>query len=353
MTQRPAELIAAVDQLLTSAPAFAQLLPGERDRIGRNLSRVLAFVTDPAAGDPKLAETARALDDSTDAVDRLKQRIADKPRLVGADFKAGASTAGAKIFKDLVSTVDFPKFVAGLIDGVFTSIVNSSIRQMREYGKMLEAVVKSLEEFARDYIGAGQARQYLVDSFPDSLTLDAKADDSGMPKLAVKDGADPPDLKSFLGTPDSFNLDDSDGEQKLIAAAQLKMARMRQTELATMVLLGINRIVVTEGEINAKVVFDIKASDTASRHSGATLDDTKSQSFGYWDDGFFGDSLQITTVHADSAEDSDARLSAKANLSGSISVKFKSETFPLDRIASAGDLITMKQKSQKPEAAKK
>jgi hypothetical protein len=38
-----------------------------------------------------------------------------------------------------------------------------------------------------------------------------------------------------------------------------------------MVLLGINRIVVTEGAINAKVVFDLKAADQAQRGARASL----------------------------------------------------------------------------------
>ena len=39
------------------------------------------------------------------------------------------------------------------------------------------------------------------------------------------------------------------------------MARSRQQMLASMVMLGINRIVVTDGLINAKVVFDMRATD--------------------------------------------------------------------------------------------
>ena len=47
-------------------------------------------------------------------------------------------------------------------------------------------------------------------------------------------------------------------------AARLQMARSRQQLLSSMVILGINRIVVTDGAINAKVVFDFRASDEAA-----------------------------------------------------------------------------------------
>ena len=53
------------------------------------------------------------------------------------------------------------------------------------------------------------------------------------------------------------------------------MARSRQQLLASMVLLGINRIVVTDGAINAKVVFDLKANDEAKREARASLYDTQ------------------------------------------------------------------------------
>ena len=45
--------------------------------------------------------------------------------------------------------------------------------------------------------------------------------------------------------------------------------------MATMVLLGINRIIVTNGRINAKVVFDMKASDQAKRVAKAELEDER------------------------------------------------------------------------------
>ena len=51
----------------------------------------------------------------------------------------------AKIASALVAGVDFPGFVAELIDGVFGAIVNASIQQMDAYAKLLADVAKSLD----------------------------------------------------------------------------------------------------------------------------------------------------------------------------------------------------------------
>ena len=45
---------------------------------------------------------------------------------------------GARQFKKLVGSVDFPQFVGGLIQNVFQAIVNASIQQMNAYGRDAE-----------------------------------------------------------------------------------------------------------------------------------------------------------------------------------------------------------------------
>ena len=47
----------------------------------------------------------------------------------------------------------------------------------------------------------------------------------------------------------------------LVPAARTQLATSRQQLLATMVMLGINRIVVTDGKISAKVMYDFQARD--------------------------------------------------------------------------------------------
>ena len=156
------------------------------------------------------------------------------------------------------------------------------------------------------------------------------------------------------GQAQAVDLDDEESEQALVRRAQLEMARMRQQQLATMVLLGINRIVVTDGLINAKVVFEMKASDVAQRTNAASMYDSQSKVRSYGDSGgwFSGDYDNTTerhrTVVSGATDDtSEAKAQIKANLSGEVKVHFKSETFPLDKMASTGQLDVVGERAKK------
>src|SRR5262249_1426439 len=117
---------------------------------------------------------------------------------------------------------------------------------------------------------------------------------------------------------------------------------------AQMVAMGMNRIIVTEGEIKASVLFDMKSKDTAKRrlhaHTADARSDTETQGGGWFSD---PDSVQTTVSSAYSQEHqgSSATLDMKAKLSGNVVVKFKSETFPLERLASSGELGAVQEKS--------
>jgi len=115
---------------------------------------------------------------------------------------------------ELVQEVDFPAFVGDLIKGVFQSIVTSSIDQMKAYAKLVASVAKSVDQFADENISDKQARDFLAERSP-GLKIDPR-------KLKAKPRA----LK--------------------------RLATTRQQLLATMVLMGINRIVVTDGKISAR-----------------------------------------------------------------------------------------------------
>lgn len=117
--------------------------------------------------------------------------------------------------------------------------------------------------------------QAIVDKYPGRLALDESGagESGGSPRLAVA-GEDEQGVLSTLNAtlqPQQPFTDLSDPEQetRLVTSARLQMARSRQQLLASMVLLGINRIVVTDGAINAKVVFDPKPADQAQRQINA------------------------------------------------------------------------------------
>jgi hypothetical protein len=126
------------------------------------------------------------------------------------------------------------------------------------------------------------------------------------------------------------------------------MARSRQQLLSSMVLLGINRIVVTDGAINAKVVFDLKASDQARRKARASLYDSQASmnrnttavggNWGWGAAGSVNENVQqhVTTVGSAVDETSESKAEVKAKLSGEVRVNFKSDYFPMEKLATPG-----------------
>ena len=376
-TAKPGEIRQRAREALLRSHAFRALAEKDRNQIETDLVQTLSYLADPTAGRPELARIARAIDAPVkggsraiagtlaDATEQLKGRLAEEPKQVGKGFVGGAAREGGQVMKQWVKDVDFVGFVTGLIHGVFESIVSSSIRQMEAFGNLLEAVVKSVNEFANEDIGGEKARDYLAGKYPEALKHDRS---DGIGKLVLKDDVDDakmPDFKSLLGLTDNLDVSDEDQEKQIVEATQLKMARLRQQQLSTMVLMGINRIVVTEGEIKATVTFDVKSKDTAASTDVASMDDTQTHrdsSYEYQakrDSSFWGTSssrsgsgseqlnTRVSTAHADSKDTSESKLDAQAKMTGFVSVKFKSETFPLERMASQTELDTVQERAAK------
>ncbi|WP_175693810.1 hypothetical protein [Burkholderia ambifaria] len=374
-----------VRRLLTAIPSFLDLPDDERRRIAADTVRVLAYLADPNGVHAEIAEreangelpptglarpiapphpvpAATALAD--DPVTATKRQLAQDPGFAGKDFQAGAVKQGVEQFGQMVQKVDFPKFVGGLIKNVFQAIVESSIEQMRAYGELIANVAKTTGQFMSDNISEGAGRDYLADSFPDVLSVQAQdgagafdADSAGAaaaaaPSRLVAQGDDAQQRlaeisRTYNLDPPVTDLSDDKSELRLVTAARLQMAKQRQQLLSSMVMLGINRIVVTDGSINAKVVFDMRASDTAKRTYTASMHDRESQKYkeslsahyGSWytpysaDAAFEGQQEHVATVGSALDDTSESKAEVKAKLSGEVRVNFKSDYLPLDKMA--------------------
>ena len=135
--------------------------------------------------------------------------------------KAQAAREGAAVAGLLLKSVDFPNFVSGLIEGVFHAIVKSSIEQMEAYGRLVAAGVPAFEAWLRVRVRDGVDEDAAVKKINQSLPQDGKPISS---------------------------LDDDAINDQLIPAARTQLATSRQQLLATMVLMGINRVVVDDGD---------------------------------------------------------------------------------------------------------
>jgi hypothetical protein len=347
-----------VQKMLTRIPSYSQLTPAEQMKLAHDMVKVLAYMDDPnglvadlaAQAGPKKPVLAAAQADSPppDANEQTRQNLSHSPGFAGKDFVAGAAQQGTEQFTNLVKSVDFPAFVGGLINNVFRVLVETSIEQMRAYGELVAAVAKSAEDYMSENIGEGQGRDYLAQRFPDLVDVDVDGDGKSKLRMKADDSeAALGDIQNTMGMTGEKIDDISDEEQelRLVNAARLMMAKSRQQLLASMVMLGINRIVVTDGSITAKVIFSMRATDEGKRayraaaYDRQTSRNTNVSAFGGGFLGFGGGSVNVNeqghvaTVSTSNAEDSESKLDLQGKLTGEVRVNFKSDYLPLEKMA--------------------
>src|SRR5262245_24265787 len=114
---------AAVRRFLEGSKAFYTLPPEDRAKFAGDMVKVVDTLGTEGRLEKASPPLAAALGD---AIDDTKARLSKDPGAVGRGFVAGAVREGTKAFRELVDTVDFPKFVGGLIQNVFQAIVDAS-----------------------------------------------------------------------------------------------------------------------------------------------------------------------------------------------------------------------------------
>lgn len=302
-----------MEEALRASSAYRNMDPEDARRLRADLMRVMDVITDDRP-------VAAAMDSSG-------------PSHLGSQIDTSTTDAGAAGMSDLKNAIGFGDFVKELITNVYDAIVKSSISQMEAYQKLLEDVIKPVSDFANERITDAQANNFAMGMMPNAFSMGSDG------KLQAAPGQTP-DL-SKLGMP-GVSMTGNTNAQEITNAAKLQMARQRQQLLATMVMMGINRIVVTDGEINAAMSININTEDRMSQgyanmtstqasmgaqaqgSANATANTSASAS---------GNLLYARTHSQLDQNASDAYLQAQASLSGRVNLKFKSETMPLDRFA--------------------
>jgi hypothetical protein len=255
-------------------------------------------------------------------------------------FQPRAASQVARVTRDTLNAIAFPTFVADLIKGTFNAIVNASIQQMEAYGALLSNVAKTVDQFMADNISDNNARDWVASAYPSVFRVDTGGGDG--PRVVLRDNADraaKPDFRGTLGLTEDIDLSDEAAEEKLVPAARRYLAKSRHQMLSTMMLMGINRIVITSGRIYARMGFQINAVDTGQAESASQFDFRHSSNvhFGGGIAGFFGGpggeaSTSVAYVSSKKANSSDA-IDVHADLTGEVDLKFKSDYFPMERFA--------------------
>jgi hypothetical protein len=228
---------------------------------------------------------------------------------------------------DFINEVDFPQFVKDLLKAVFDANLKVTLDQMKTYQQLIKASMESLAKFISK-IDDTATFAYLVEKDGDKFSLGEEEAPSG-------------EKVQILTDKDGNKLDLGDNEIKArIMDAKIAMAKEQRAMLRETILMGITRLVVERGVVEASVLFDVQASERIERRgkSGSETEQTSATESGggVFSSIFGGDEttsqtresrITVSSVKAVS----DSKLAAQ--IKGNVKIQFKSDYFKLDNFA--------------------
>ena len=336
-----------VHALLSQSAAFRKLPSADRMSLEHHLSKVAGYAAECIRDD---WASSQRLGQVPVAVQRpVSTAVSSRALAAADDFAPAAANQIGRVTRATLRALSFPDFVADLIRSSFTAIVNSSIQQMEAYTRLLEDVAKTVDQFMVDYITDNQARDWLVATYPAQIRL---AD--GEPRLESTEGAEdapPPNWRESLLLPDDVSPGDSDAyEEVLVPAARRKLAQSRLQTLSTLVLMGINRIIVTGGKIRATMAFHVDTTDLDAQQHATDFDFRTGASgsfgFGPWS---VSASMSVGYVKSDRSQNL-SELNASADLTGEVEIHFTSDVIPAERFIDGGKVDTIRGNTAVPAA---
>jgi hypothetical protein len=232
-----------------------------------------------------------------------------------ADYDPGFD-GSTEAFSELVESVDFPKFVADLLKAVFDANISVMRAQTDDYIRLMREATKSTADFVKN-VKDDDAFAYLAEQKRDQYNV------------IVEDG------KIALTNPEGEKVDPDDAMVKAkIMDAKIQMAKEHRAALREVILMGVTRLVVDKGEVEAGVEFKITAKrKSEKKHQDQNINVANVEAQGGF--GMFSakasmtnTNIQINTANKDAADDLSAKLMGKVN------IKFKTDYFKLDNFAS-------------------
>jgi hypothetical protein len=161
-------------------------------------------------------------------------------------------------------------------------------------------------------------------------------------------------MRTDLGLGPDESVPSGDPESSLVPLVRNTLARQRQKMLGTMVMLGLQRIVIESGRLNAAMRFHVDARSAAASDRGSTFDLQNrvdvSGSFGF---GPWGASAKmsntigyVTTERDQTTEE----MNTSVDLNSSVELMFKTDYLPLERLAGPGQVDRIKANTLNPDA---
>jgi hypothetical protein len=342
-----------VDALLTASPSYHALDRRDQQRLRSNLVKIASYSAELIRDDwyqsRRLGQTPmlrrKEVVEGPLASEGAAANGLASAQAAADDFRPAAANQIGRVTRETLNAVAFPTFVADLIHGTFNAITQSSVQQIEAYVRLLDNVSKTVDQFMNSSVSDAQAHAWLAEMYPTHIRLE---DGRAVPQSNA-DERPLPDFQKDLNVDGGITLDESSIEETLVPAARRKLAQSRLQSLSTMVLMGMNRIIITGGKLRATMGFHIDTRDQAQTQTATDLDLRHSGQFqiGY---GWIGGSASHSIAYVSSTRtNSDAEINVQTDLTGEVELLFKTESFPIRRFADGGTLNQIRSNTPNPD----
>ncbi len=247
--------------------------------------------------------------------------------------------------------IGFVEFTVELVRGVYEVIVKASMDQLKAYADFVASVAKTLEEYRSEAVGKDdterkeKADSYIkevlglsIDTDPIALNDDQKnaliEHFSGM-KIQITEGSEEVAIENVISETKTIDL------AKLEAFVLEKLKKNAEDSynlMVTILKIGMQKVVVTNGQIRTKLTFHVDASDTYSKTSmdyktrssrwgvrgGIASSILSSFIGGGISGGYGGSKLNVSVVN----EKSTAATNITVDIIGEVNIYFRTDTFP-------------------------
>jgi hypothetical protein len=270
-----------------------------------------------------------------------------------ADAGSRALAAASQLEK-----IGFVDFTVDLVKGVYEVIVDASMQQLEAYAELVTKISKSLQEYQDEVLGPDEkdkqekAENYIKEvlGFQEQDTYTLTEDQvtalrEHFAGITVQDGEEKKGIDDFItvsGTSTEITHEDL---LKIVLEKLKKGAEHSYELLKTILKIGMQKVVVTNGEIRTKLTFHIDASDDYNK----TSSQYSNNSSGWGISGrlagsgtglvgkVFGASLGIGLSGGYSSrklsvsvvnEKSTSATNVNIDIIGEVKINFRTETFP-------------------------
>jgi hypothetical protein len=354
----------AVKALLSASADFHTLDPDTKRAIAGSVVRI--------------ADTARALASDVDPAAPAPPPPVARAFNAGDDFSGVAADKVAGTTKAILDAVSFPRFVTELINGVFKAMNDSNQQQLASYIELIQNVSNTLDGFADANVGISGARSWLAERFPGSFVVqgdddlkpepgmspeekkELQAERDASTRLKLIPGAAMPTpvaLKAAFGMGPEETAPSAGDPENLVPLARSAIAKNRQQMLSTMVMMGMQRIVIESGRLNASMRFHIDTRSAAASDVGSsfdtrtTTDASAGAKFGPWGvDAKVQSTIgYVSTNRSQTTE----QMNTDLDLASNVELIFKTDYVQLERLAGGPTQERIRVNAMNPEAEAK